>query len=285
MVILTANKRLTIFGTIAVCRTRFANEKYGMPYIGGNGILASLAASNYVDVDMVGVVGSDIGTSGLSKILGPSITLDNVEVLEGESFKYDATYSKKSAELIQEETKFGVYKEYSPNVKSALRSEQIFFSGGNPKYALNFIEQINGPTVIAVSTLLYHLKNTKEYALKLIDKASILFTNKMEYQFLSETIGEDPLFYFKKLECIFNTNGSKGVNVAFSNGNSVFFSPPKVVTPLNPTNAGDVFAGTVVGMLSAGYKLSKDLDRIVKSAGTEAAKVILNDAYYRRVIP
>ncbi len=256
-----------------------------MPYIGGNGILTSLAASNYVNVDMAGVVGSDIGISKLSKLLGSSIALDNVDVLDGESFKYDATYSKKSAELIQEETNFGVYQNYSPNVNGGFYAGQAVFCGGNPKHALTFIEQILDPGPIAVSTLLYHLKKTNEYALKLIDKASILFTNKMEYQFLLENLGEEPLSYFKKLECIFNTNGSKGVDVIFSDGHSVFFRPPKVVTPLNPTNAGDVFAGTVVGMLSAGYKLSEDLNQIVKSAGTEAVKVILNDGYYRRVIP
>ncbi|OGH14749.1 MAG: hypothetical protein A2687_02760 [Candidatus Levybacteria bacterium RIFCSPHIGHO2_01_FULL_38_26] len=274
--------RLTVFGTIEFGRARFINKTYSETYIGGNGVLASLAAAKYAKVDLVGIIGSDMNIKKLAKSLGKNIGIKNVQQLKGKSFNYGAIYDPVNFDLVDEEIEFGVYGSYVPHVlnREAQLSRYVLFSGSNPRFSLGILKQIEKPEYVAVSTLFYHLKNNFTHALDLIESATYLFTNSKEYDYLVSKIEKNLFSRFKRLKYIFKTKGVNGVEVISAN-DSRNFKLSKKVNPKDPTNAGDVFVGAVMGMIAAGFDIEKDIKKIIDSAQREATKVIVNDKYYR----
>lgn len=274
--------RLAIFGTIEFGRARFTNKSYSDKYIGGNGILASLAAAKYSHVDLIGVIGSDMSRRELLRSLGEKINIENVQQLKGKSFNYGAVYDPVTFDLVDEEIEFGVYGSYVPHVvnRRIQLSRYMLFSGSNPRFSLGILKQIKRPKEVAVNTLLYHLKNNLPYALDLIGNATYLFTNTKEYAYLKTQINQDIFKRFKKLKYIFKTKGKNGVEVIERNC-SYNFPLRKKIIPKDPTNAGDVFVGTIMGMVTAEFDLKKDMKKIILNAQGEAFKVITNNKYYR----
>lgn len=274
--------RLTVFGTIEFSRARFQNKPYSDTYIGGNGILASLAAAKYTYVDFIGVIGTDMNRKRLKKLLGKKINIENIQQLKGKSFNYGAIYDPITFDLVDEEIEFGVYGSYIPHILNnrAQLSKYVLFSGSNPRFSLKILKQIRKPECIAVNTLFYHLRNNFKYSLDLIASATYLFTNSKEYKYLVSKVGENLFGSFKQLKYIFKTKGIDGVEVISANS-LLDFKLTKKVKPKDPTNAGDVFVGTVMGIISAGFSLEEDMKKIIELAQFEATKVITNDKYYR----
>ena len=282
---LSGNNSLTIFGTVEISRSRFSNSSvYSELCLGGNGSLAALAASKYANVRLISVIGSDIGKEKISNLLGEKISVEDVTVLDGESFNYASIYNPDSFELVDEEINFGVYKEYKPAIisKETKDSEIVLFSGSNPGYGLKILNMFNHPRMVGVCTLLYHLKNNTDSSLSLIDNADYLFTSSSEYSFLSKELGIGDLFeQFKQLKLIFKTEGQNGVRAICKEGEYLFDQRNKV-KPITPLNAGDVFAGSIMGMLASVSLRKIPIGEMVEIAQEESIKVIRDDIFYRR---
>jgi indole-3-glycerol phosphate synthase len=274
--------RLTIFGTIEFEKSQFKDEEESPKYIGGNGIIASRAAAKIVDVDLIGVVGTDMDKDFLAKSLGTRISTKNVTQLIGNSFRWKAIYDKKTQELIDQDITFGVYAEYKPivNYKKTDRNQYVLFSGSKPQLSIKVLEQLDTPAFVTVDVLLYHLEHNYDASIDLIQKADVLFVNDKEYTVLVQKHGKNLFRVFRNLKYIFHKQGEKGVTVITPNKKS-HFVPEKVVKPLNPANAGDAFSCTMVGQLVAGKDLQHNLDEIVHAAIAESIKVMMNDQYYR----
>ena len=275
--------RLTVFGTIEFSRSKFAGSKYSPRYIGGNGILASLAASKHTPVNLIGVIGSDLGIAKLSSTLGKKINVSNVTELKGKTFDYKAIYDPTTFELIDEKVKFGVYAKYRPKILDEFidSTKYLLFSGSNPRFGLEIIRQLKNPEIVGVNTLYYHLVHNFEYAIQLIEFATYLFTSEREYELIAAKTSSNLFSRFKNLKYIFKTKGKNGVEVITKSGTKNF-QPLKKIEPLDPTNAGDVFVGTIMGLIIKGISLDKDLKKIVQVAQSESLKVITNDKFYRK---
>lgn len=278
-------KNLAIFGSIEFCQSKYSGKSLAKTCIGGNGTLSALAASKRANVDLIGVIGTDLDKKVLKRVLGKKVNIDNVLQLEGPSFHYSAVYDPKTYELLDEEIDFGVYGNCKPKVttKIAKTTEYVLFSGSNPKYGLLVLDQIKSSPVIGFNTLLYHLKNNYKYSISLMKKASYLFINKTEYEYLQRKLGKNLFEVFKNLKMIFKTLGKEGVIVETQKGNT-FFPTPKTIQPKNPTNAGDVFTGTIMGLLASGLNLEKELKKAINLAQKETARVLADDKFYRKVI-
>jgi sugar/nucleoside kinase (ribokinase family) len=282
---LSGNNSLTIFGTVEISRSRFSNSSvYSELCLGGNGSLAALAASKHTNVRLISVIGSDIGKERMSNLLGEKISVEDVTVLDGESFNYASIYNPDSFELVDEEINFGVYAKYKPAIisKETKDSEIVLFSGSNPRYSLEILNMFNNPRMVGVCTLLYHLKNNTDSSLSLINNADYLFTSSSEYSFLSKELGMDDLFeQFKRLKLIFKTEGQNGVRAISKEGEHLFDQRNKV-KPITPLNAGDVFAGTIMGFLASVGLKKIPIEKMVEIAQEESIKVITDDIFYRR---
>ena len=275
--------KLTVFGTIQFVSTRFDNKAYSARYIGGNGVVASLAASKYTQVDLIGVIGSDLRKTCLRELLGNKINTNHIEQISGKTFDYKATYNSISYDLLDQVIGFGVYEKYFPRAldEKINHSRYILFSGSKPQLSLAIEKQLLNSEIVAVDTLMYHLKNNFNASIELINSAMILFINNKEYEFLQDKLNSNPFKAFKRLQYIIRKKGKEGIDV-ITPDNIFSFIPSEIAKPLNPTNAGDVVSGAIMGMLAMGRSLNTHLKEIINIAQDEALKVILNDKFYRK---
>ena len=82
---------LTIVGSVALDTVDTPSGK-NVEGLGGAATFASLAAANYTDVKLVGVVGSDFPQAHLDLLEGKGIDLEGLEKVEGKTFRWTGHY-------------------------------------------------------------------------------------------------------------------------------------------------------------------------------------------------
>ena len=186
------NNKLAIQGSIEIGRSRYSNEPYSPEYIGGNGILASLAASKKTAISLIGVIGTDLLLSTIERALNPKITLESISQMKGQTFHWSGTYDKKTQYIIDQAISFGVYEFYEPQLAETTKSiSSIHFSGSNPNIGMKTLTQFDNLQHIGVDTMMYHLQHNFSTSLALIEHAHYLFVNHQEYAYLQEKLGKD----------------------------------------------------------------------------------------------
>jgi hypothetical protein len=274
--------QLAIQGSIEIGRSRYLGETYSPDYIGGNGILASLAASKKTEVSLIGVIGTDLRLPSLKETLGLKIHLDSLTQVAGSTFRWLATYDRVTQDLVDQDISFGVYQSYEPQLSEETRIlTHVLFSGSRPQVSLEALKQFDDLTHIGVDAMLYHLQHNFDAALALIERAHYLFVNAREYAYLQEKLGRRLFARLPEIRYIFQKNGEKGVNIIRSDSFQAF--PVKsVLHPDSPKNAGDVFAGIVMGAIAAEENIHAGMEKVISEAQYEAGKVIMNDSFYRK---
>jgi sugar/nucleoside kinase (ribokinase family) len=277
-------KKLFIFGTTEIGQSRFADHKISPKFLGGNGIIASLSAAKHIPVSYISVIGTDIDIDKLSFVLGDAIELTHLTVLDGETFQYIATYDQNTEELIDQKTNFGVYGEFDPNSSLDIHGESIkaiLFSGSKPQLSSAVLDQLSSTSIIGVDVIMYHLIHNFDAQIQLISKTDILFCNSREYECITQQTSQDLFSYFPNIKVIFCKRGKKGVSMITAQNTRTFDARPGIV-PINPTGAGDAFAGTVMSYIAKNNSLDIPKDVII-NAQDESVKVIMNDRYYRKL--
>lgn len=274
---------LTIMGTTQILDfTKIDNDVVTTKTFGGNGVVATIAASKQCPVNFVSVIGTDLSHFDFNKIFGPNVNLDGLLRTSGDTFQYKVSYDVVHDQLIPNSIKFGVYETYSPTLNADQRkSSYVLLSGSNPKIGLDFLKQLDAPLLVGVDTQLYHLEHSPEESLELIKMATHLFLNHDEFLYLQKQFSNEFFHHCPRLQVIIHKKGKDGLDVIEANNTQTFLSP-KIVQVENPLNAGDTISGTVMGFLASGVHFKKHIDEIVLAAQLEAAKVITDDPFYRK---
>ena len=101
--------------------------------LGGSASFFSVAASFFVPVNLVGVVGRDFGEKELAAFKGRPIDLEGLERMDGETFHWQGKYSYdlNSRETIC--TDLNVFEFFKPKIPASYRSsEQVFLGNIDP---------------------------------------------------------------------------------------------------------------------------------------------------------
>lgn len=274
------NKKLLIVGSII-------HEKIKTPYIkkprlaiGGSAFYASLASSQFVKTAIVSAVGKDFRNLSIFEKQG--IEISSVSVLDGKTLNWEAEYDKKG-DIVSQKVDLGVYKEYRPEVSEINKNPEILFcESTNPDFCLSVINQISEPKLIALDSRDYYIINSFEFLEKLLKLTDILFLNEFEICLLLEKLKagnnktENLFIKFPNLKVVFRKKGANGVDMYTNKGEFCHIPAKNIKKIINPTGAGDVFAGTVLANIILN-RCEIKLDQLIKSAkiGTQCAAKLL----------
>jgi hypothetical protein len=281
------NAKIAVVGTTQIMDAIQNNNSLNSDlFIGGNGLLSAIAISKYNSVSLFSVVGDDINLSLLKKSLPESLDIKNVTQLKGDTFYWKVNYDETSENITSQEIDFGVHARFSDELFSVNEFgnlRHIHFSGTDPEVCLKILKKIkksNDNFNVSVDTLMFYINSKPKETIELATQAQIIFTSEKEKTELDKLMSASLFLESNSLEYIFNTRGSNGIeliNREFSQN----FSTKPVNNPLLSTNAGDVFAGSVIGQIYLDVNWRLRLKNIIKQAQTDAKKVILNDQFYR----
>ena len=224
--------------------------------IGGSAPFASLAAkTKNVECAVVSIVGNDFPKSYLDLLISKGIDISEVQIeKDGKSFFWSGKYHDNMNKRDTLETQVNVLANFDPKIPKNYTNLDILVLGNlDPKVQLSVISQFEKrPKFTMLDTMNFWMDNTLDNLLKIISKVDLICINDEEVIKLSGC--KDYKNGIKKIlamgpKYLIMKKGEYG-STLYSD-NLEFFCPSfKVKKVIDPTGAGDSFAGAFAGHLA-----------------------------------
>jgi sugar/nucleoside kinase (ribokinase family) len=252
--------KILVLGTVALdtIKTPSVVRK---DILGGSATHFALAARFFADLNLVSVIGDDFPQRYLDFLEQKGIDISSVMKIKGRSFRWSGQYNVDLNEAITLNTQLGVLSNFSPKITKPQRKiRNIFLANIDPDIQMSFLSSIDSIKLVVLDSMNYWIINKKKSLLRILKKADIFLANDTEARQLS---GEYYLVNAaKSLSRIGPTivlikKGEHGVISYFNN--TIFTLPAYPVdNVVDPTGAGDSFAGGFMGFLTKQRKINKD---------------------------
>jgi sugar/nucleoside kinase (ribokinase family) len=279
---------LAVVGSIAfdAVKTPFgARERM----LGGAAVHFSLAASFFTDVRVVGPVGDDFGPDEYAVLHAKGINTEDVEhVRGGKTFFWAGEYGWDLNDRTTLDTQLGVFGDFEPKLSDASRNcDVLFLANIQPDLQREVHAQCPNTRFVAMDSMNFWIESARESLIETIRGVDALMLNDAELRQLTEKPNLvqaareirawGPRFIVAK-------QGEYGAVLLTDEG---FFALPAypLENVIDPTGAGDSFAGGVLGYVAAhpDEELSDDLLRRAMAYGTAIASYNVEEFGTERV--
>jgi len=270
---------LVIVGSVAfdTIRTPWGDRE---KIVGGSGTYCSLAASYFTRPRIVGVVGRDFPRKTLALLRSRGVDLAGLKIKAGKTFHWEGQYEEDPNRRTTLKTELNVFADFRPEIPAAYRNSRIVYLANlNPEHHEFVLGQFRKPAVVAMDTIRLWIDTKREALLREIGRAGIFFANDEEARLISgeanlisagkALIGMGPSLVLLK----------KGEHGALVFGRDFVFGvlahPCEHV--IDPTGAGDSFAGGFLGYLDRTPGLSTRDVRRAAVYGSVMASFAIED--------
>ncbi len=229
--------------------------------VGGSLIYFSYAASIFSEVALVGVAGKDFPEEVLRDLEKRGCDLAGVEIKEGASFRWAGIYKRGKEDPETLRTQLGLFGEFQPNPPADYRRAKILYLGNlSPSLQASLLEEIEHE-IAAMDTMNHWIESHRNELLSLLKRINILFVNRSEAEMLSGESGSVPACH-RLMEMgpgvVVVKRGEAGALLCSPRGTAALPAFP-VRRVVDPTGAGDSFAGGFLGTLARGQSLPRAL--------------------------
>ncbi len=255
--------------------------------LGGSAVHFSLSASQFSPVQIVGVVGQDFPDKYRGYLKRRNISLAGLEVMPGKTFHWVGKYDQDFKNATTIATELNVFEHFKPKLNGEhARCGVLFLANIDPDLQRKVLDQMGKPRLVACDTMNYWISLKKQSLLKLLRKVDMLFVNEEEARQLT---GEYNLI--KAARKIMKM-GPRGIIVKRGDAGAMLFFKDNVLSVpahpiervVDPTGAGDTFAGGFMGYLAAAPDW-KDFNviRRAMACGTVMSSFSVEDFSTKRV--
>ncbi len=239
--------------------------------LGGAATHFSAAASFFTKVFVVGVVGDDFDPTHIKLLGSMGVDLSGLETVKGgKTFSWSGRYFDNMNDRETLDTKLGVFGEFNPVLSKAHAELSVLFLANiHPSLQLKVLDQMKGPRVVAMDTMNLWINTTRDELQKVIERSDIIFVNDEEAKMLSGQAA--PAASAKKImewgpKVVVVKRGEHGA-LLFTKS-STFYAPAfPHSSVVDPTGAGDTFAGGFIGYISKAGELNDDTLRRASICG------------------
>ncbi len=232
--------------------------------LGGSAMYASAAASFFAPSQLVGVVGDDFEASHLRFFERLGVDLQGLERRPGKTFHWAGRYSDDFSSRETLATDLNVFADYSPKLPNALRdAEMLMLANIHPQQQMEALSQARMPRLIALDTMNLWIDTCRGGLLRALKQIDLLILNDEEARQLAQTphlmkAGEALLKMGPRRVVV--KKGEHGV-LSFSEEGLFGFPAYPVADVVDPTGAGDCFAGAMLGSLAGERTLDESAYR------------------------
>lgn len=227
--------------------------------LGGAATYAAIAASVLAPVRIVGVIGDDYPDETLAKLRERRIDTQGVERATGRTFRWRGRYSKDLSSRETLDTQLNVFSDFRPKIPAEHRkSPYVFLANIHPTLQSEVLDQVDAPKLVICDTMNFWISGERNALCKVLERVHVLVINDEEVRQLT---GEHNVvraaISARKLgpQCVIVKRGEHGALLFDDQG--MFFSPAYPLEEvLDPTGAGDSFAGGLVGYLARDGEVS-----------------------------
>ncbi|CAH0998738.1 Ribokinase [Neolewinella maritima] len=249
----------------------------------------AMAATQFVEpVQLVSVIGGDYNDDFLADLRRRGADLEGVEVIaDGKSFFWSGRYHDDMMGRDTLDTQLNVLADFDPKVPQSYRATDYIMLGNlTPAVQARVIDQLDGrPKLIALDTMNFWMDIALDDLKAVLQRIDILIINDEEARQLSGELSL--LTAAAKIvamgpEILIIKKGEHGA-LLFKE-DEVFSAPALLLAKVvDPTGAGDTFAGGLMGYLAATDDISfENLKRAV-IYGSAMASFVVEDFGTRRM--
>jgi sugar/nucleoside kinase (ribokinase family) len=244
---------ILVVGSVALdaVETPFAQAE---EVLGGAASYFATAASLYNRVNLVAVVGSDFPQEYLDFWRRRQINLAGLQIRTGKTFRWTARYHMDMNARDTLDTQLGVYADFHPLIPDEYcQSPLVFLANIQPELQLEVLEQVPHASLTVLDTMELWILTKRLELTEVIKKVDVLLMSEEEVRQYTNQVsivsGVRQLLDMG-LQFVVVKQGSYGALLFGADG--TYFSAPSypLEEVIDPTGAGDAFAGGMLGYLS-----------------------------------
>ncbi len=252
---------LLVLGTVALdnIKTPSGLKK---DLLGGSAVHFCMSARLFTKVHLAAIVGRDFPPEYLQFLRKKGINLDSLLVTDGETFRWEGEYKAEDLnKALTLATRLGVLESYLPEIAlDHKKIPNVFLANIDPDVQLTLLEKMHGPRLIGLDSMNLWIDIKRPSLLKLMKKVDLFVANDAEAKTLTSEI--NLIKAAKQLrrmgpKLIVIKKGEHGV-LFYSDDYSFSFPAYPVEHVVDPTGAGDTFAGGLMGYLTKVKKVNKE---------------------------
>ncbi len=248
--------------------------------VGGSGTYSALAASFFTRPRVVGVVGRDFPPGVIAFLKKRGIDLRGLAVKRGRTFHWEGHYGEDPNQRTTVRTDLNVFGDFRPEVPPAYRgAEIVFLSSLDPDLHPLVLGQVRKPRLVAMDTIRFWIETKRDSLLRELGQVDILFANDEEVKLIAGDVN-----LVRAAGRILENGPSliaakKGEHGAMLFGRDFTFGVLAHPCPhvVDPTGAGDGFAGGFLGYLDKARRFGSREYRKAAVYGSVMASFIIED--------
>ncbi|GIW75128.1 MAG: adenosine kinase [Phycisphaerae bacterium] len=249
--------------------------------IGGSAVYFSYAASFFTPVRLVGAVGEDAPQELFKVFENRDVDLSGLEIRKGsKTFRWHGSYLRDMNEAETIQVDLNVLAENAPKIPEAFcDSRYLFLANTHPVLQQQMLRSIKQPKLVVADTMNLWIQTERKELIKLIGMIDGLVLNDGEARLLTEKknliqAAKEVLSYGTKFVVI--KKGEHGALLVTDKDTFVLPAFP-AENVVDPTGAGDSFAGGMMGYLSTQGHVTPATVKRALAYGTCVASFTISD--------
>jgi len=248
--------------------------------VGGSGTYCSLAASFFTQPMIVSVVGGDFPDEIIDLFKKKNIDTQGIEVRLGKTFHWEGRYGDDPNQRTTVKTELNVFEDFRPELPPGYRlADLVFLANLDPDQQEEILNQAQKPKLTAMDTINLWINSKPDSLLRVLERVDMFFGNEEEIRMLTHET--NLIKAGKKLQergpsLIIIKKGEHGALVL---GKEFVFGvlayPCEEV--VDPTGAGDCFAGGFLGYLDKVRSFDEKEIRKAAVYGSVLASFVIED--------
>ena len=255
--------------------------------LGGSAAFFSVAARFFTPVSIVAVVGSDFRPEDQQLLADRGIDLRALEKQEGKTMRWHGRYHEDMNKRDTLSLELNVFDGFMPNLlPDQRRCDYLFLGNIAPVLQERVLSQVMSPKLVAGDTMDHWILDTHEDLIRLLPKIDILTVNDDEARLLA---GEHNLVKAGRANLamgprsILIKRGEYGV-LQFSQEGMFAVPAYPLEEVIDPTGAGDTFAGGMMGFLARHGRITESSLRTAVVYGSVMASFVVERFSLERLL-
>ena len=243
---------IVVVGAVAYDTVETPREKRERQ-LGGSASFFSIATLGRSTVRCVGVVGDDFLQEDLDLLAAHGADVSGIKRVAGKSFHWSGRYHDDMIERDTLATELGVFADFQPEIPADWKtSEYLFLANIHPSLQSHVLDEMHEPRLVALDTMNLWIETTPDELKAILARVDVLLVNDSEARLLT---GKRSLAH---AAAAIREMGPQRVIVKKGEHGALYFGADSVLAVpaiilddvIDPTGAGDCFAGGFMGSLA-----------------------------------
>ena len=227
--------------------------------VGGSATYSAFAASAFAPVRVVAVVGDDFPQATLDSMRSKGIDTEGIEQASGRTFRWAGRYDADLVGRTTLDTQLNVFASFQPKIPAGYRTAPLVLLGNiHPALQLDVLNQVERPGLIVADTMNFWIQGEPKVLGEILRRVDLLVINDEEARLLSG------IHNIRKAAEDVRKRGPRSIIIKRGEHGALLFDEDGIFAApayplhevIDPTGAGDCFAGGLLGYLATVPQLS-----------------------------